>query len=718
MKFGFLDAFVDKMMFHGSAGVGKTCTRNIVAGEKTPDARHSTPIATRPVTLYQMLSSKETWHKYTSECRMLICAQLSKLGLGPELIDALKSDSVLDVASEEISNVQESDGLQQANPGATAIQPKQSTVQVSEQHINDSSAAIQPPTASVDPKVIKVIQEVLDKMFELIDKCPESEDPISFLHKILVTDCGGQPQFHEILPIFLKKMSMIVFVIKLSEELCSRPMIEYFENGKPLGTPYESDYTTEQLIQQGLRSLHSHRSSKDKGGDAPLIVVVGTHKDEEDKSKESRDEKNQKLREMLLPAFKDEVVYYQLATNSILFPMNALCPGKEEEGMAQVVRTAVSRRGRSNPRRIPLPWVALEIVLDEITRVLERGFLHKNECFEVARRLHFDESTLEAALMYLDELSLILYYPDILPELVFTNPQVLLDKISELVKVHHDLMKCSGLSPGDKAWQEFFNHALVTVEFLSKEDFKKHYIPGMFMPENLATLCRKLFIFADYAKGKFFVPCLLRMLGRDDVSKYRLSHDYHLTPLILHFTDGPPRHGIFCAVVCFLTSPENHFPGPWKLKMPTAGSVTPTCLHRNCIQFTIPGLKVPCTVTFIDTLLQFELHVKVSKSAACKVCLTIKHAITAGLNKANVALGYTNSTPSFAFLCPCGAGEPHPATIGDGFWICTLDEGEGDEFSPNQQLWLEDISSEKTSGIIPISVLYNNYSFSCVGHFV
>ena len=295
MKFGFLDVFVDKMMLHGSAGVGKTCTRNIVAGEKTPDARHSTPIATRPVTLYQMLSSKETWHKYTSECRMLICAQLSKLGLGPELIDALKGDSVLDVASEEISNVQESDGLQQANPGATAIQPEQSTVTVSERLIDDSNTATKSPTASVDPKVIKVIHEVLDKMFELIDKCPESEDPISFLHKILVTDCGGQPQFHEILPIFLKKMSMIVFVIKLSEELCSRPMIEYFENGKPLGTPYESDYTTEQLIQQGLRSLHSHRSSKDKGGDAPQIVVVGTHKDEEYKCEESRDEKNQKL---------------------------------------------------------------------------------------------------------------------------------------------------------------------------------------------------------------------------------------------------------------------------------------------------------------------------------------------------------------------------------------------------------------------------------------
>ena len=617
MKCGFVDAFVDKMLFHGSAGVSKTCTRNIVAGEKTPDVRHSTTIATRPVTIYQMQSSKEIWRKYTSEQRMLICAQLSKLGLGPELIDALQREAAtpaLDVARED---QEESDGEQIVYSGATALQPEQLEVQVSKQHA-ESSIVARSSTASlqafVDPKVIKVIQEVLNKMFELIDKCPESEDPISFLHKLLITDCGGQPQFHEILPVFLRKMSMIVFVIKLSEELSSRPMIEYYENGKPLGTPYESDLTTEQLLRQGLRSLHSHRSGKDKSGDAPQIVVIGTHKDNEGKCAESRQAKNQKLREMLLPTFKDEIVYHQVATDDILFPMNAKCPGKEEEDMAQVVRNRVHR---SNPRRIPLPWMALEIVLDEITRVLQRGLLHKKECFEVACKLHFDESTLEATLVYLDELSLILYYPDILPDLVFTDPQVLLDKVSELVKVHHDLRKCVRLTAGDKVWKEFFSHALVTIEFLSQEDFKKHYVPGLFMPENLLTLCRKLFTFANFLEGKFFVPCLLQMLGSEDIPKYRLSHNYHLTPLILHFTDGPPHRGIFCAVLCSLISRENHFPGPWKLKMPSTGSVTPTCLHRNSVQFTIPGVKVPCTVTFIDTLLQFELHVTEGFKASC-----------------------------------------------------------------------------------------------------
>jgi hypothetical protein len=139
-------------------------------------------------------------------------------------------------------------------------------------------------------------------------------------------------------------------------------------------------------------------------------------------------------------------------------------------------------------------------------------------------------------------------------------------------------------------------------------------------------------------------------------------------------------------------------PSPWKLKMP-ARSVSPTCLHRNCIQFIIPDLKTPCTVTLIDTLLQFEIHVCIaSNQAAAKVCPAVKCAITAGLHKANVTLSYTNSTPSFAFLCPCGAGEPHPATIGDGCWICTADRAVGEEFFPNQLTWVNSTTSDSHAG--------------------
>ena len=342
-------------------------------------------------------------------------------------------------------------------------------------------------------------------------------------------------------------------------------------------------------------------------------------------------------------------------------------------------------------------------MLEEITQRLKRGILSRSECLEVAHRLHLDESALDAALIYLDELSLVFYYPEILPEVVFTNPQVLLDKISELVKVHHDkLMRCSG-----EDWQKFFCHALVTVEFLQQKVFNKHYVSGLFEPEQLAILYRKLLIFADFSEGRFFVPSLLRMLSSQEVADQRLSLDSVVAPLVLHFPDGPPRRGIFCALVSFFTSPENHFPGPWELKMPTK-SVTPTCLYRNCIQFTVPGFKTACTITLIDTLLHFEVHFKLkSQLVASKFCPIIRQAISSGLRKANLVLGYTNSTPSFALLCPCGEGDPHPATIGDGCWICSLDKGIGEELAPNQKLWLKEETATEASGgtLLHLSIL-------------
>ena len=683
--------FTDKMLLYGSAGVGKTCTMKIVAGEKPPDVRDSTPVATRPVTMYQLQKLGSKWRKYVSKDKMNLCARISKTTLGREIIEALrKSQSEEEVAAQQTPGQEvevDSGSEQKTSTAATRQQPAMDATRKRE----NPTPKAQRPTAlsrnSVDPHVLQVIHDVLDEMFQLIDQCPETEEPLTFIHKLLVSDCGGQPQFHEILPIFLRRMSLIVFVFKLSESFSSRPMIEYYEGGNVLGTSYESHHTTEQLIKEGLQSLHTHRSSKgaDKDGEAPQIVMVGTHKDKESKCDESRETKNQKLIEMLMPTFEKETIYYRPRTDEVLFPMNAKCPGVEEEDMAQAIVSRFSTENRSDVQKLPLQWLGFEIMLQEITERLNRGILSRSECLEVAYRLHLDESALDAALIYLDELSLVFYYPDILPEIVFTNPQVILDKISELVKVHHnDKLK---IGSGED-WKKFFCHALVTIEFLRDPTFKKHYVPGMFEPEQLAVLYRKLLIFANFSdEGIFFVPCLLRMLGRDEVDKHRVPFDSLVAPLVLHFPDGPPRRGIFCALVSFFTSPENHYPGPWKLKK-SARSVTPTCLHRNCIQFSIPGFKIACSITLIDTLLHFEVHFNIkSHKSASKFCPVIKQAISAGLRKANIVLGYTNSTPSFALLCPCGEGDPHPATIGDGGWICSLDEDIGKEFTPNQQLW-------------------------------
>lgn len=73
-----------------------------------------------------------------------------------------------------------------------------------------------------------------------------------------------------------------------------------------------------------------------------------------------------------------------------------------------------------------------------------------------------------------------------------------------------------------------------------------------------------------------------------------------------------------------------------------------------------------------------------SKESPSKICCSIKQAIITCLQKANITLGYSNSTPSFALIYPCCKRGPHLASFGDECWICSFDEGKGGELSPNR----------------------------------
>ena len=698
MKYGSLQAYLSKMLLFGSAGVGKTCTKDIVAGFTPPDVRQSTPLATRPVTLYQLAfdTSKEIWKTFTSDNRMRFCAGIAT-SLRPEVQEAiLEEDWSIDFnESSEASNVHTASHSQEMREQKYTDRSATPDSQPFREHpIAGVSGSEVKPLSSVDTKVAQVISDVFDKLFQLMDEHPEGDDRIvSLLHKLIIIDSGGQPQFHEVLPIFLRKMSLYAFVFKLPDDLSSYPPVEYFEKGRKVGKSYKSKHTTEQLFQHLLRTVYTHRSKGDKEKIKSRILLIGTHKDQLDTT-EPIDEKNKRFSEILLPEFKEYVQYYSVASEKLVFPMNAKSPGNEEKAMVEKILSLVTNECLPDPEDLPLQWLGLEIILDEITHRLGRGLLTKSECMHIASKLHFDESTLEAALMYLDELSLIFYYPRILPELVFTNPQVILDKISELVKVHFDLMRDDtesfvSYTVGDM-WQEFLHYALVTVDFLSQEQFKQHYVPGLFEPKHIVILFRKLLIFATFADNKLFIPCLLQMLDDAAVSERRKSFQSAAAPLVLKFPHGGPRLGLFCALMSYLTKCSQ-----WKLEM-KPNSISPACLFRNCIQFTMKHTS--CTIMLIDAFTHFEVHVLATESCCREECPKIYQTILTGCEKAALALQYTDSKPGPAFLCPCGSGVVHLANSCNQLWTCPLNVCVGGDIPAGYQIWFEDESSTSRSG--------------------
>ena len=100
-------------------------------------------------------------------------------------------------------------------------------------------------------------------------------------------------------------------------------------------------------------------------------------------------------------------------------------------------------------------------------------------------------------------------------------------------------------------------------------------------------------------------------------------------------------------------------------------------------------------MTLIDTYTHFEVHVDLPVECLDDLCPKIfpvvRKAIFKGLSKATLNLGYYNSSPSPALLCPCGVGEAHVATANPeiGYWTCTLNKRKCGKLTPRQLLWVD-----------------------------
>ena len=637
------------MILFGPAGSGKTSFKNLLLGTPPPFMRVSTPLAVRPVALHRIDIGDQNakWKNLTLQERKTYLAR------------AING--------------------QASNLRSRSVPVQNSSVASTTTEANSSESGENKYTTH-------------EELVDLIDQSSRSGSmPIACYRMFQIVDSGGQPQFLEILPIFLRRLSYYVFVFKLSDDLDSHTTVElYDEDGNPVGIPYASPLSNMQLLQHYLQALQSHKSSTIDGKNAQ-ILILGTHKDEESKcTNETREKKNEKIKTLLLlPAFKDDVVYSGVRRQPI-FAVNAKSPADEDEKVAEQIRLLVMKDNSTKPAaEIPLRWYALELLLEEMTDTLGRGVLSLQECLAAAS--HFDEKTLKAALVFLDGLSVGFYYKDILPKVVFTNSQVLLDKASELVKAKYELQNKS-YTPINEEWQKFNDNALVSLEFLTQDKFLTHYVPEVFSPVDLIKLFKKLFIFGDFGNEMLFMPALLEFAEEDAIEGYRrsFSSESFLSPLVVEYS---PSIGIFCALTCFLLSERNSFPNPWRLS-PCDDGVTPSCLYHNCIKFDI--LR-PCSVLLIESFNYLEIHVFMTKKALkffdCgKLCSSITNALDKGLKEASTALGYSSSQHNITLLCPCSKERAHSASLHiarDCCLMCSVDHQFFEPLNEGQEMWLQ-----------------------------
>ena len=703
MKDGYVTLKINNVFLFGVAGSGKTCLKLMLTNQPPPQQRESTPLMEKPVRVIQNIrpvssskfkSTGRSWVEISQEKLLnLIAHTVSKYSrkateqsIGSRVTEALKQLTT-DSKSALLSSATQVD-----------------------------SVSSYPETQRCEPLISETISETIDSVVSMVtqelksvtqesDSSAEVEERVELFDStwVYISDCGGQPQFQDIISLFVRHISIALVVLRLTDDLSSFPLDEYYKDGQLVGLPHASHMTLWETLKSLIRSVESHSSQEKKTN----LMFIGTFLDKI-VSNDTLEEKNRAILDMLSPAIKEQVMFVGQSMKHPIFAINTLSREDAALHIADKIRKAIESCFPIEVK-VPLWWFFLDFNLQFLAIRLDRGVLRKQECLMLAVKFGFDLNHLEAALNFFNKMCIAHYYPSILPDTVFVNSQVPLDKITELTEHAIALRNAESIpyvsedSTVTKGkWKRFRDEGVLTLEMLQQKQFNKHYVEGVFSPKDMLLIMKELLVIAPIPlvgesdcpifKAEFFMPSLLKSCPLTELDKYR-SCSGAVSPVLLCFPSGCIRSGVFCCLVVSLIKTVG-----WEVMLPSG---KPIFIAKNCIQFRIP--KNPCTITLIDSFSYIEVYVNTPPTLGSKLCPQIRCHLLNGIKAASDVLHYNNDAPQLSIFCSCQISdrEQHIAEINeDGYWICSLQAGIWSELSPQHRVWLNksfEISRKYTS---------------------
>ena len=538
---------------------------------------------------------------------------------------------------------------------------------------SDTSLSLKKMFTSLKHKVKPPTLSEVDKHLCTI-MCVAAGNVESLDGKILgrIIDIGGQPQFLELLPRFISGMSVGIVVIDLSQDLTDYPIIYFYgEDGKPVGDGVSSNLTNEQFFRLFLQMIVSQSS----GNNNVKIIIVGTHRDVEHESKESRESKEGKLQEIIASFQLEKSVIYTDETHSrVIFAVNAKTPNDEDRVLSRKVMDVIMDEKHAKNICIPLKHHNLELTLKEMAHSRKIAVSFK-EVFKHVRSFYKNHKEMKEGLIFLNNAFRIFYFKEF-PDLVFGEPQLLLNLMTDIVVRHIKLATNPGNQDVCAIWKYFKERAIIN-EFILEEI--NNVYDDILTPGLMLHVLEVLLIAFKVNPGDFLMPSLLTttetlpLMSSNSIS------------MLLYFPLGLTRFGIYCCTVCKLASSC-----AWKLSPEYV-------VHRNSFQFIIPNSYG--TVTLYDSFDSF-FHVLVNVSPKLPVnvlssmCIEVRDTIMRVIDEVTRDLRYNPDQPVVAFLCnhqhnPAMA--PHAAKYMEegGNLLCTKDHMSITEVTDNQRLWLQ-----------------------------
>ena len=544
-----------KLVIMGPPCVGKTAFKSLLFNWPPPKSHHSTAIAARPIRAIERVAERnegKIWEMITgSELLKMLSDAMCALD-DPANVENYPSKNEEYPKNDDTSKT----SLEYVDHSAAIATSKINTVETTQPEGLSSSSAS--PTG-----IDNTTEEVTSKSKLIPNVDAYSQDILSFLasrkkseqlHKatwIHLLDSGGQPQFADISRAFLRGNVVNIIVTKLTEGLSDKPCFFYSLNGKILNQPTELQMTNLQLIEHFVRSLAASKNTIVAEGkkaitSKPRFVIVGTYLDQTKSMfkkqvvKESLDEKNAQLLSTLAD-FRDYLIFYNDTSNELIFPVDNLCRFNRKKISSTIRQRIMSQENVGITVPIPVRWYMFEINTKDEASKEDHGIISLKSCYDIGVKLGMERSEVENCVSYLDSLTLFLSFRKVLPNVIFTNPQYLLDTLSAFVRFSF-VDSVSDILPNSSSALRHVQRVLredgVFEEFLLDE-LSLTFVPSVFTKEDLLKLLEYLNIIAPLTTSdsvkRYFIPIVLPpcQMTEEDKTSFKRSCD----PVIIEFTN-------------------------------------------------------------------------------------------------------------------------------------------------------------------------------------
>ena len=289
------------------------------------------------------------------------------------------------------------------------------------------------PTDDMTDLIAEISTLVKDEDWESIRELLKERGILALLH---IIDIGGQPEFHEILPLLLHGLALNLIFLNVTKDLDSSYTVIYRDDGGYHPIQYKSEFTIREIIQRALCSIASLQTSPDHY-DKPAAILVGTYFDQ------SSDANVLTLDQSIQEAFKDtnfmkNDILCQIGESEegprYIHPLNNVSSDPSDiEKLRQLITNTIHQR--FTPEQVPTSTLLLHLFLRQKFEV--RGWCSLKECVEVAKSCHISREDLigeNGILQFLhDRFGTILYYRGLkIGKRVIINPNIILAPTTEL----------------------------------------------------------------------------------------------------------------------------------------------------------------------------------------------------------------------------------------------------------------------------------------------